>query len=73
MMSVTYSQMVQGGEKKCVCVEREERGRQTLAVNELGERCIWVFSHCSCSFFICLKLFQNREFKCSLRKYEEVL
>lgn len=68
-----FSDGSRGGKKKCVCVEREERGRQTLAVNELGERCIWVFSHCSCSFFICLKLFQNREFKCSLRKYEEVL
>ena len=56
----------------CVCVWRERRGgRQTLAVNELGERCIWVFLHPSIFAPICF--FQIEGLKYSLRKYEEVL
>lgn len=56
-----------------MCVEREERGRQTLAANELGGKMyVGVFALFLFLFYM-FEIVSNREFKCSLRKYEEVL
>lgn len=44
--------------KKCMCV-RERRGETNVSSCELGKMYVGVL-HCSCSCFICLKLFQMR-------------